>query len=431
MTHDRSLERLLADRMADPFSDRLPDRVLDETFVITRGSRPMPRWLALLKEPPMRLSNRVAVGSPTARLAFVAAMTALLVIALAGAVLAAGSPAPSPAVNPTPPPAPIVQNGLIAFESAEGIQVANPDGSGQRVLIPGSANVKPVWSFDGSHLAYESLGPGSNWQLIVVNPDGSQPVTVASGTLGGGMTSGPSASWSPDGTTLAYSARTPQTGSCPGNGSADGDFCTSRIFVAAADGSGSHQIGDPTLDVRSPSWSPDGKSIAFGGGNASQLVHLYVMDAAGTNVRQLSDVRGFQLAFLRDPWSPDGTLIAGQASATDNIDQFDIWTIPVDGSAPTDVGSHSAMDSILPTWAPDRNALAWLWNGQAVLMDVGASPVVLPPTDLSETVWSPDGTLLAVEGGSTVKVIGLDGSVRASIPDATRMLSWQRQTVIP
>jgi Tol biopolymer transport system component len=344
------------------------------------------------------------------------ALLGLLLVILTSAVLLAGA-------SPSVPPAPIIQNGLIAFESAAGIQVANPDGSAQRVLIPGNGNDKPVWSPDGSHLAYEALGPGSNWKLIVVNADGSQPVTVATGTTGD-STSEPSAAWSPDGKSLAYSATAASTGTC------NVDLCNSRIFVAAADGSGSQQVGDPTLDARSPAWSPDGRTIAFGGGNASQPVHLYLMDAAGTNVRQLSDVSGTGYAFLRSSWSHDGTMVAGQAGNAAQISAYDIWTIPVDGSAPTDVGSVPNVDSILPTWAPDRNALAWT-NGQVVLMDVGAGPVTLPPTVMYVTVWSPDGTLLAATDGSTLKVIGLDGTVHASIPGATDKVSWQRQPAMP
>jgi hypothetical protein len=64
-------------------------------------------------------------------------------------------------------------------------------------------------------------------------------------------------------------------------------------------------------------------------------------------------------------------------------------------------------------------------------MDVGASPVDLPPNVLYVTVWSPDGTLLAASDGGKLNVIGLDGVVRASIPGATDKLSWQRQPAAP
>lgn len=116
MTHDPSFERLLAARLADPVADRLPDRVLDQVFVTTRGSRSLPRWLALIKEPPMRLSNRVAAGSPSARLAVIAATTTLLAVALAGAAIGGASPSPAP--------------GLVTEEVEPGVDRIISDGAG-------------------------------------------------------------------------------------------------------------------------------------------------------------------------------------------------------------------------------------------------------------------------------------------------------------
>lgn len=395
-----------------------PDYLNDIVAQASR-TRQRPAWTFLERWLPMTIALRPAAAVPRA-VVFMALLAALLAFLLVSYLLAGASP--------SLPTGPIIQNGLIAFDSSGGIAVAEPDGSAQRILVAGSANHSPVWSPDGSRLAYWSTGPGSSWQLIIVNADGSQPVTVASGML---EVTHPFPAWSPDGRTLAYSARTTQTGTCAGNGTYNGDFCTSRIFVAAADGSGSHQVGDPTLDARSPAWSPDGSTLAFGGGNAMQLVNLYLMDAAGTNVRQLSAVWGHDWAFVRNSWSYDGTMIAGQAGAANGTsDPWDIWTIPVDGSAAADVGSHPADDDLLPSWAPDRDALAWAWNGHIVLQDVGAAPVDLPPPACMP-FWSPDGKLLADVNANTLDVLGLDGTVQASITGATDALSWQRQTVMP
>lgn len=115
MTHDPSFERLFDAMRAGP-PDRLPDRVLDQVFVTTRGSRNLPRWLALLKEPPMRLSDRLAVGSPSARLAVIAGSTLLLAVALAGATIAGASPSPA--------------TGLVTAEVEPGVERIISDGAG-------------------------------------------------------------------------------------------------------------------------------------------------------------------------------------------------------------------------------------------------------------------------------------------------------------
>ena len=58
-----------------------PTGLVPETLRAARRVRRWPRWLALIKEPPMRISSRVAVGSPTVRLAYVAILTLLLTLA--------------------------------------------------------------------------------------------------------------------------------------------------------------------------------------------------------------------------------------------------------------------------------------------------------------------------------------------------------------
>lgn len=52
------------------------------------GTRQRPRWLALVKEPPMRISSQLAVGSPTVRVAALAIATMLLTVLVAAAGVA-------------------------------------------------------------------------------------------------------------------------------------------------------------------------------------------------------------------------------------------------------------------------------------------------------------------------------------------------------
>jgi hypothetical protein len=103
MTREPSLERMLDTLSAGP-PDRLPDRVLEDVFATTRGSRPLPRWLALLKEPPMRYPARVAVGSPTLRLVAIS-MLLIMLLAVAGAAVG-GAASLLPGPSPTPAPSP-------------------------------------------------------------------------------------------------------------------------------------------------------------------------------------------------------------------------------------------------------------------------------------------------------------------------------------
>lgn len=89
MNDQRSFERLFADRMdAERGSARLPDAFYVEFHDQASHVRQRPRWLALIKEPPMRISSHVAVGSPMVRVAAIMVATLLLALTLAGAGIA-------------------------------------------------------------------------------------------------------------------------------------------------------------------------------------------------------------------------------------------------------------------------------------------------------------------------------------------------------
>jgi hypothetical protein len=423
-TNDAQHRSITADRLTASLHEAggaaRPDYLTDIVAQAGR-TRQRPAWTFLERWLPMDIVAR-RQGVPRAVLAF--AVLALLLTLLVATFAFVGAQLTRPALPGT------ARNGLIAFASGTEIIVAEPDGSGRRTLVAGGA-VKGSMAFspDGTRLAYWSqavtAGPRD---LVVVDVDGSDPTTLASGIL---ETTGVGPVWSPDGKTIAYSARTASAegSSCPGHGSQNGDFCSSRIFLAAVDGSGARQIGDPDLDARAPDFSPDGSTIAFGGGNATvgRGVHLYLMNADGSNIRQLGDVIGTDWAFVRVDWSHDGSKITGQASAAGDLSEWDIWIIPVDGSAPTNVGAHTVGDEVLPTWAPDRDALVWNWNARnLVLREDGSEPVDLPAdvTDLIP-VWSPDGTLLTGATDSGVVLIDLGGNVQATVDGAAGAVAWQ------
>jgi parallel beta-helix repeat protein len=85
------LERQLEDLLADLAPSREPDRLVPEILRAARRERRRPRWLALIKEPPMRIHSRVAVGSPTARLAYLLILVLLTMVVATGAVVTGAS----------------------------------------------------------------------------------------------------------------------------------------------------------------------------------------------------------------------------------------------------------------------------------------------------------------------------------------------------
>src|SRR3972149_958939 len=82
-----------------------------------------------------------------------------------------------------------------------------------------------------------------------------------------------------------------------------------------------------------PNWSPDRKRIVFSSNRTGRWDDLYVMDADGGNVRQLTDTP--QVSEHDAAWSPDGRHIAYHRApiAADGTRQAaQIWLIDADGS---------------------------------------------------------------------------------------------------
>jgi hypothetical protein len=94
---DFDIERAVARHIGNEGVSPPSDVFYDELFGRAGRARQRPRWLAILKESPMRHRSHLAVGSPTARVAAVAAATLLLATLGAGALVAGAQPSPSPA----------------------------------------------------------------------------------------------------------------------------------------------------------------------------------------------------------------------------------------------------------------------------------------------------------------------------------------------
>ncbi len=124
----------------------------------------------------------------------------------------------------------------LTFSDGGDIYVMNPDGTDRTQLTTSGEDFNPSFSFDGTHILYESFSGGD--PIEMVNATGNSSQTPAAVDIGGGTGLDPVQS--PDGSKLAF----------------DGGSAGS---VTVYDGSTQKTLGSG----ESPAWAPDGSLVYF------------------------------------------------------------------------------------------------------------------------------------------------------------------------
>jgi TolB protein len=188
--------------------------------------------------------------------------------------------------------------------------------------------------------------------------------------------------WSPDRTRIVFSRV-----------EADG---TQHLWIMRADGSDAHMLSD--LNAGDPSWSPDGRHLAFDTFPTDySTFDVGVMRADGGEVTILTD----DGVSSTPSWSPDGREIAFMSArnrvATDAMD--DLFAMRPDGSNARLVLSLPDDSVFSPSWSPDGRRLVFnklVAPGLFLVDRDGQHLQQIPNTDTDMTaVFSPDGEWLA------------------------------------
>ena len=235
MTGRDDFDRAISVYLEARSTNRAPDGLLEASLARVETTRQRPSWLVPDRWLP-------ADRSGVARIRTVALLALTLALLIASAItigLLVGSH------RRLPSPFGIARPGLIAFDLGDDIFVANPDGTGRRQITSGRSVGGPTFSPDGTLIAYLASAADMSTSLSVMGADGGRPTTIADHLAEVG-----DIVWSPDSRRVAFG----------GHILGESGF---HVFVAALDHPGAIRLGGPDLFGVEPSWSPDGRSIAF------------------------------------------------------------------------------------------------------------------------------------------------------------------------
>ena len=151
---------------------------------------------------------------------------------------------------------------------------------------------------------------------------------------------------------------------------------TDEIFVIDPHGSNLRQlthVNRKGVSGRVPDWSPDRKWIVFSSNRTGPWADLYIMDASGGNLHQLTNTP--RISEANAAWSPDGRQIIYSAqvrapTGTDGVredrEPAHIWIIDRDGSNARPLTRGSSRN-IRPAWSPDGRTILFSSDRHAPL----------------------------------------------------------------
>jgi TolB protein len=206
--------------------------------------------------------------------------------------------------------------------------------AGVLVAVPGPHDHARAASGGTNGRIAFSRDAGGDAELWMVRADGSDLVQLTNNA-----DEDREASWSPDGTRIAFTR--------------EGPGATTNIMLLALGGGGELAVTPAGGFDGAPDWSPDGKRIAFNRflpGDGNRVFTIAPNGAALTQRTFGGGPTGFN--DVHPAWSPDGARIAfARGGDQDDGLPFHIHTVTLATGKTAQVTSGRVVD-LLPSWQP-------------------------------------------------------------------------------
>ena len=264
-------------------------------------------------------------------------------------------------------------------------------GAPRQITSGEGSDIAPVWSPDGSRLAF-LRAEADAWRIMVMPAAGGQPRQVAVFAAAGDETQPPPpVAWSSDGKRLVVA------------GAEEGQ--PSALWVVAVDTGAARQITHPDAGTPgdfNPAVSPDGLTVAFVRGTDSedrQRGDIHLCGLSGGGMRRLTfdghPIRGLA-------WTPDGRELVYASDRSG----WRLWRLTVSGGTPRDLliaGNQAQFPAIsrdgrlLFTERSETSAIrrAELSAAGAPAKDANERPLIRSQSREIEPAISPDGQRIA------------------------------------
>lgn len=215
-----------------------------------------------------------------------------------------------------------------AAKPAYGLFVMNSDGSGKKRLSQPGESVfgTASWSPDGNTIAYIEIDTSDQYgrgRVKLMNPDGTNERILTDWFLDLRRVT-----WSPDSRRIVF----------------DGAITADRLFIANADGSGRSQLFNPSQGCYSPSWSPDGNTLAFESFASIDSVYYSKVFTYSFSTQQITQVTKGKTFDYNPTWSSDSKTIVFQSSPPGVSFGTGLFRIDANGSNQTQLTDNSAAD---------------------------------------------------------------------------------------